>query len=112
MVGAPTKAQSPPVTGAAINRPQDPIIVTGANLSAHGGAPVNELVLYAYQAGAWTPIPFQIDERTNDITGTYVISDDGLLDANDELVFMAADTGDSVNNNSNWPNDAASHAAR
>ena len=110
MVGAPTKAQSPPVTGAALNRPQDPVIVTGANLTAHGGAPINELVLYAYQAGAWMPIPFQIDERTNDITGTYVISDDGLLDANDELVFMAADTGDSVNNNSNWPNDAAAQA--
>jgi hypothetical protein len=84
--------------------------VTGANLAAHSGAPVNELVLYAYQAGVWTPIPFQIDERTNDITGTYVISDDGLLDANDELVFMAADAGDSVSNNSNWPNDAASQA--
>ncbi|HXV99318.1 MAG TPA: hypothetical protein VEC93_12925, partial [Anaerolineae bacterium] len=110
LVGASTKAQSAPVTPAAINRPQDPVIVTGANLTAHVGAPVNELVLFVYQAGVWTPIPFQIDERTNDITGTYVISDDGLLDANDELVFMAADAGDSVGNNSNWPNDAASQA--
>jgi hypothetical protein len=110
MMGASTKAQSAPVTPAAINRPQDPVIVTGANLAAYGGAPVNELVLYAYQAGVWIPIPFQIDERTNDITGTYVISDDGLLDANDELVFMAADAGDSASNNSNWPNDAASKA--
>jgi hypothetical protein len=110
LVGSQSKAQPAPVSGAAINRPQDPVIVTGANLAAHGGVPVNELVLYAYQANAWTPIPFQIDERTNDIAGTYVISDDGLLDANDELVFMAADAGDSVNNNSNWPNDAASQA--
>ncbi|MBI1878935.1 MAG: hypothetical protein HYR94_12080 [Chloroflexi bacterium] len=110
LVGGQSKAQPPPVSAMAINRPQDPVIVTGAKLPAHGGAPVNELVLYAYQAGIWTPIPFQIDERTNDITGTYVTSDDGRLDANDELIFMAADAGDSVTNNSDWPNDAASRS--
>jgi ribosomal protein L31E len=51
------------------------------------------------QAGALAPIPFQIDER--DSAGQYVLTcgqgastdEDPLFDANDELVFMAADAG-------------------
>ena len=39
MVGPPTKAQSPPVTGAAINRPQDPVIVND-NLAQHDNTPI------------------------------------------------------------------------
>jgi hypothetical protein len=51
------------------------------------------------------PIPFQIDEVN--ISGTYVISDDGLLGNRDELVFMArSDAGDSASA-ADWPVDAA-----
>ncbi|NJN97610.1 MAG: hypothetical protein HC875_27790 [Anaerolineales bacterium] len=36
-------------------------------------------------------IPIQVDEK--DAGGSYVSSEDGVLDANDEIVFMAADVG-------------------
>jgi hypothetical protein len=87
-----------------LGRPEDPIIVPGAEMPALIGWPIDELVLYSFEADSWSPIPFQIDERTNDITGTYVISEDGLLDANDELVFMGGDTGQLASDN--WPDDA------
>ena len=99
----PTAPQAP-LAVAAIDRPQDPVVVPGANFPAFTAAPLGELVLYAYRSGAWAPIPFQIDEVS--ITGTYVISDDGLLDANDELVFMAGDTTTCVE--TAWPTDEQS----
>ncbi len=86
-----------------LDRGEDPIIVTGSSLPVFEGKPIDELVLYSYAEGSWSPIPFQIDERTNDVTGTYVIFDDGLLDANDELVFMAKDAGYSAGQM--WPDD-------
>lgn len=91
-------------TGSTLGRSEDPIIIPGAEMPALIGWPIDELVLYSFEADSWSPIPFQIDERTNDITGTYVISEDGLLDANDELVFMAGDTGQLAGDN--WPDDA------
>jgi hypothetical protein len=59
--------------------------------------------LYAYRGGDWQAVPFQIDEVS--LTGTFVISDNGLLDANDELVFMAGDAGDQVSA-AIWPADS------
>jgi len=56
--------------------------------------------LYAFQDGRWEVVPFQIDERNP--SGTLVCPhgkkpesdrDAGRLDENDELVFMASDTG-------------------
>jgi len=96
----------PPQTGdgSTLGRPEDPIIVPGTKLPALIGRPVDELVLFTFEADSWSPIPFQIDERADDITGTYVIFEDGLLDANDELVFMAGDTGQLAGDN--WPEDA------
>ncbi len=87
-----------------LTRPEDPIVVTGADLAAFDGELISELRLYTFDGADWNPIPFQIDERLNDITGTYVISEDGLLDANDELVFMAKDAGQQAGN-SEWPAD-------
>jgi ribosomal protein L31E len=66
------------------------------------------------QEGALVPIPFQIDER--DSAGRYVLtygqgaSRDGnpFFDANDELVFMAADAG--VGSDSARPAPNVSHA--
>lgn len=85
--------EPPPAKGpAAIDRPQDPVIVPGAVFTAFNGVALNEFALYVFEAGTWRPIPFQIDEV--DLSGTLVISDDGLLDPNDELVFMAADAGE------------------
>lgn len=88
-----------------LNRAYDPVIVAGAQLFDFNDMPLAELALYAYQDGIWQPIPFQFDEVN--ITGTYVISEDGLLDENDELVFMGGDAGIAVTT-ANWPNDAES----
>jgi hypothetical protein len=97
-VKTPLKAQAAP----AFDRSEDPVVITGARFPAFFGTPLNELVAYAYRGGEWAPLPFQIDEVN--ISGTYVISDDGLLGSNDELVFLAGDTGDSASP-AEWPAD-------
>ncbi len=75
-----------------LNRDLEPVIVTGAAISAFAGAPVDQLFVYAYTDGVWTQIPAQVDEVT--ASGTYTDTEDSLLDANDEVVFMAVDLGD------------------
>ena len=64
----------------------------GENLPALIGAPVGQLYVYREAGSAWQLIPSQIDEVT--ATGAYTTTEDGLLDANDEVVFMAGDAGD------------------
>jgi len=66
------------------------------------GAPLDSLRLVRFQGGAWEPVPYQFDERTPE--GEKVLPDEGpeanpqdgnrRLDPQDELVFMAHDTGD------------------
>lgn len=82
----------------------DPVVVVGGNLDSYLGVPLDELVLYGFFEGeVWRPVPFQIDEVV--ITGSsYVSFEDGLLDENDEVLFMGADAGQSVPAE-NWPAD-------
>lgn len=80
-------AESLPST---LGRAEDPIIITGDHFPALAGQPITSVVLSAYDGADWNPIPFQIDER--DADGVYG-PEDGLIDANDELVFMADDAG-------------------
>ena len=91
-----------PVTAAGVtserrtlDRFHDPVVVgTGllAGLSDHRTAPDR---MYAASNGALSPIPFQFDARSSD--GTMVLGDDpATFDSDDELVFMAKDTGDRV----------------
>jgi len=77
-----------------VNRDHDAIIISGEILATFDGAPLSELFLYSFddQSKTFTQIPFQFDER--DISGSFFIADDNLLDDNDELVFMASDLGD------------------
>ncbi|TDJ03131.1 MAG: hypothetical protein E2O76_01720, partial [Caldithrix sp.] len=77
-----------------VNRDHDAIIISGEMLATFDGALLSELFLYSFdeQSKTFTQIPFQFDER--DISGSFFITDDGLLDDNDELVFMASDLGD------------------
>ena len=75
-----------------LNRDLEPVIVTGAAINAFIGVPTDQLFVYAYTDGTWTQIPAQVDEVT--AMGTYTETEDGLLDANDEVVFMAMDLGD------------------
>ncbi|MBX3472610.1 MAG: hypothetical protein KF878_37640 [Planctomycetes bacterium] len=83
-----------------LDRPEGAVVVTGERLEAALGAPLDRLRLYALRDGALRPIPYQLDERTPE--GGYAFTggeerrsdtDDGLLDPNDELVFMARHVG-------------------
>jgi hypothetical protein len=79
-------------TARTLNRDLEPVIITGAAVSALVGFPTDELFVYTYADGNWEQIPAQVDEVT--ATGAYTTTEDGLLDANDEIVFMAMDLGD------------------
>jgi len=83
-----------------LTRQSDPVIVKGMQLSALRGTPISRCALYSSRGGTMNPVPFQTDEKNKDgimsLTGpdgTPVNPDDGLWDANDELVFMARDLG-------------------
>ncbi|MCW5827930.1 MAG: hypothetical protein KIT79_01320 [Deltaproteobacteria bacterium] len=80
------------------NRKLMPHVLTGAELAPLQGARISQLALFASLDEGFGPIPFQVDEK--DASGRFVYrgggqmgSDDGLLDANDELVFMLKDSG-------------------
>lgn len=76
-------------------RDHDPVILTGAQTPGLVGAPVDDLFLYTFQSGVINgQIPVQVDELL--ANGSYVTTEDGLLDANDEIVFLAKDLGDRV----------------
>lgn len=88
-------------TPKSLTRKYDVIIVKGQFLRNYSGVPIPQLALFAYKNNSLDPIPFQIDER--DPKGRLVMMggktagkdiDNGKLDANDEMVFCAMDTGD------------------
>lgn len=91
---------------AAFTRADEVVVVQGESLTQMLGFPLDELGVFALNSGVWTPIPFQVDEVN--ITGTFVIEEDGLLDENDELVFVAGDMGEAasphewINNLGSW----------
>lgn len=85
----------------------DVVSVAGSELSLFNGYAVDRLSVFAcrdrHGSPACTPVPFQIDEV--DAEGRWVLdqgpqpnADDspGVLDANDRLLFMAADAGERV----------------
>jgi hypothetical protein len=83
-----------------VARQSDPVVVTGQQLADMNGISISHCGLYSMLGGAMRPVPFQIDEKNKDgvmtltgPTGKPVNPDDGLWDANDELVFMARDLG-------------------
>ena len=76
-----------------LDRDLEPVVVKGSQVPALDGAPLGQLFVYRYSGNTLNgPIPAQVDEVTSG--GDYTASEDGLLDANDEIVFMAKDTGD------------------
>ena len=97
-----------------LTRPRDPVVMVGEALPSLLGLPVDEVVAFRYEGG-WAQIPVQIDERKLTLYGsvwgddtpgplatmaytdatTYTGPDDNpAFDDDDELVFMAVDTGD------------------
>lgn len=83
-----------------LQRPDDPVVVEGKNLKPLAGGSLDQLALMAFNDGSWTPIPFQIDQKKPDGSYAFTMGPEASadpnpdLDANDELVFMARDTGD------------------
>ncbi|UCD86027.1 MAG: hypothetical protein JSU92_07495, partial [Deltaproteobacteria bacterium] len=84
-----------------LKRKPDPVVVLGKDFGPLIGEPANSLFLYAMKEGKLIPIPFQIDEK--DKRDKIIVDkgkkaepdkDKGLVDDNDELVFMAVDAGD------------------
>ncbi len=74
-----------------LDRDLDPAIATGQDMPAFLNAPLSQLYVYAYAGGAWQQIPWQLDDVQS---GVVLTATNGLLDSPDQLVFMAADTGD------------------
>ncbi len=80
-------------------RLHDPVIVRTGTLAGTPDHETRAFRLYAARAGRLEPIPFQFDPRGPD--GEPVLSTDGAetdftFHDDDELVFMAKDTGDRV----------------
>jgi len=85
----------------------EPVVILGEELPELSGIEKSELFLYAYSGSTWQIIPFQIDERHSN--GRFTVEDDiPGLDANDEIVFMARDAGDSAEES--WIANAESQA--
>lgn len=79
------------VRNPAVSRALEPVTLTGGDVVNLFGKPVDELFLFAYKNEGWQQIPVQIDEVT--ISGDYTSFENGILDNNDEIVFMVIDAG-------------------
>lgn len=75
------------------SRNLEPVILEGNQVPLFSGVNFNHLYAYSFSAGSWKQIPLQVDE-VNSI-GEFSL-EDGLLDDNDQLVFMAKDLGESA----------------
>jgi hypothetical protein len=81
-----------------LDRDLEPLVLKGSQVSKLIGTPVNQLFIYVFATSNSTNpslIPVQVDEVNG--SGAYVASEDGLLDNNDEIVFMAKDSGSKAN---------------
>lgn len=100
-----------------LERPDDPVVLSGAALSSLAGKAPDTIVAFRFAAGAWAQIPVQVDERAEvdyyDVYNKQYTSagsfrnlsyvdpstltgpdSDPTIDADDELVLMARDFGD------------------
>jgi hypothetical protein len=109
-----------------LNRPNDPVVITGAQLPSFSSLTINQIVGFKFVNGAWLQIPIQVDEKALlDIVkpygplatqagyppsasnpkitfycdaNTYTGADPIItFDTDDELVFMAKDAGGQKN---------------
>jgi len=96
-----------------LDRDLDPVVLAGSDLPDLAGLPPGEIVAFRW-TGAWEQVPVQVDERAvldyglvygEAAVGLTVLQytdpltwsgpdPDPTLDGDDELVFMARDTGD------------------
>ena len=84
-----------------LTRTEDPVVIKASQLADMKDADIANLALAAVAGDALKPIPFQVDERAKD--GKFVYDKgpkadpskgDKKYNGEDELVFMAWDTGD------------------
>ncbi len=118
--------------GSTLDRPEDPVVLTGANLPTLTGIAPHNLVAFRWD-GAWTQIPVQVDERdTKTFTTVYngAISSsttelfytdpntwtgadsDPTFDANDEVAFMSKDAGGQAPSFTPPPNTVAGYGVQ
>jgi hypothetical protein len=84
-----------------LQREHDPVIVRTGLLAGLPDRETSRYRLYAVRHGSLEPVPYQFDARGPD--GEFVLSEDGaetdfIFGDDDELVFMARDTGDRAPN--------------
>jgi hypothetical protein len=101
-----------------LNRPADPVVLLGTDVPSLAGIAPGDLIAFRDTGSGWQQIPIQVDERAlvtmyqiygqtyshpNMTILTYTDADtfvgpdpDATLDADDEIVFMAKDTGGRV----------------
>ena len=102
------------VVNAAFDRALEPIVVLGSECGKFLGQSIDDVRVYVYaaDADAWSPIPFQVDEFIpNDDPEKdkkVVWQGDGILTSLDEIVFMGKDLGDQAADVSVWPEDVES----
>ncbi len=98
-----------------LKRGLDPIIIKGSQITEALGKPILKYGLYALKNSVVGPVPFQIDEV--DDKGNFILThgenksldkDNGVFDSNDELVFMAKDTGDKISGKEVLPSEGSS----
>lgn len=86
--------QLPPVSAQSIDQREEPAVVMGGDIPDFDGMPVGDIWVYAYIGSSWEQIPFQVDEKNNATDSYFVDAIDGILDSNDEIVFMPFDAGE------------------
>ena len=109
----PVAALAIGLTGCTAQRPEDPGVVTGADLPRLAGAPPGKVLAYHYLNQTWTQVPVQVDERALvDLGSVYNQAPDGIrvltytdpatfagpdpdptVDSNDEVAFMGGPAG-------------------
>jgi len=92
---------------------KDGVVVRGSQVRDFCGEKISQLGLMRWTGKDFQPIPFQVDEKTPEGNFIYLYGKkknpelgNGKLDPQDELVFMAWDTGPAAPEGAKWPEDA------
>lgn len=121
VAAAVSLTQTTPVSAAALTRPADPVVLTGAKLPTFVNVGRARIVGFRWNGSSWRQVPIQIDERAvvnfgkiynnpaavfygskpadvNQLVYTSPLTWTGddpnvLFDSDDELAFMARDAG-------------------
>lgn len=92
LIGLAMATRQPAAAQAGATRPGEAVTIPGSALEPFIGATEAQLWLWRYTGGSWSLVVRQMDERNSG--NSYVATEDGMLDANDELVFMLEDAGE------------------